>query len=174
MRARIMSLLLVCLLAVPMVGCSWGETDLWPVITPALRTITTQGATLVFSNETVAAKKAEICAAVAKISTVLANYEDPNATAATLRDLIVDSIASLDLDPQVKTIVTKVVDGIATTAVNFLRDNYSDLIAKDEAKAVLEVSKAVALGLDDACSKDQLLRGALQAPTNSFLQRGSF
>lgn len=111
---------------------------------------------IAFTNEQIAANKEQVCLVVSDLTSVLANYEDPDATFDSLR---VAAVASLNnallnypqIDGNLRAMIVLGVEQILDSAFDHVKGKYSDAISNEPVRSVLIVSKAVSEGINNAC-----------------------
>ncbi len=146
----------VCLLMVPM-GChqpagGWN----WEESAPVIESVTTIAARIAFAQPDVQPHQAQICEITGQIVVVLDNYNDPDATFETMRQVALDVIRDLPddvLDANGKTITITIVDSVLNTAWIFVRTHYEDFVDQNETQAAIAVANAVAKGINVACTE---------------------
>lgn len=150
--STIMAVMLgICLLTT---GCSNANWNL-DRIAPVLESTTSLIAKFAFADPRVAPHKEQICGVTDTITDVLDQIDDPDATFLTVKKAVLDAIGNIPddkLPPAAKEITLAVVEFVLDQSWAYLRDNYLDLVNKDEAKAALILAKAVANGIESACA----------------------
>ena len=146
-------LLSVCLVAAP--GCNQPNTG-WDFeqVAPIIRSSTTIFTQFAFNNPRVAPHKEEICTATGKVVEFLNTYDDPDASFDNMKAAVLEVITQLPpetLSGEAKQITLAVTEFVLDSGWLFVRDNYLDLINKDESKVVLLLAKSVADGIQAAC-----------------------
>jgi len=147
-------LLSVCLVAAP--GCTQPGNNGWDFeqVAPVIRSSTTILTQLAFNDPRVAPHKAEICEATGKVVDFLNSYNDPDASFDNLKTAVLDVINQLPpetLSNEAKQITLAITEFVLDSGWVFVRDNYLDLINKDEAKVTILLAKSVADGIQAAC-----------------------
>lgn len=151
MRKTSIGICLMLLGAMVLPACSTAD---WETAAPLIENVSTIAATIAFAQPDVAEHKAEICEAVAAVTGVLENYDDPDATFASVRQVALDAVRNLPADvlsDELKPLVITIVDTVLNTAWLYAKDSYSDLVNQDEVRMVLLVSSSVAKGINTAC-----------------------
>ena len=150
---KVGAVLVLCLM--PMLGaCTTGNGVDWETAAPIIENISAIGAGIAFAQPDVAEHKKEICTAVAAVTDVLENYDDPNATFESIRQVALDAVRNLPpevLSDELKPLVITIVDTVLNTAWLYVKDNYQELIEQDQAKTVILVATSVARGINTAC-----------------------
>jgi len=154
----------VVLVALLSSGCADAN---WPLFSQAMQSLSKEAGKVILAHDQIAPKKKEICEAIGAVAEVLENYDNPDATFAELRKLTLDAIEMLKIDENLKPYVTSVVDYVMTQLVGVAQSYYADFVQTSEARAVLEISRAVARGLREACN--ELPTAAPKRLPNSFL-----
>ena len=157
MRNLLTYLLGVCLITV--VGCNQPEGNWsWENSTPIIQNVSTIAARIAFAQPDVLPHQEQMCTISEQIVIVLDNFDDPDATFATVREVALDFIRNLPedvLNPNAKPITITVVDSVLNTAWIFVQSNYTEFVNQNEAKAAVAVAKAVAKGIQGACVEIQ-------------------
>lgn len=150
---RVMSrFAMVGMVTVALLSSGCAEAN-WSLFSQSMQSLSKEAGKVILAQPQVAAKRKEICEAIGAISEVLEKYDNPDATFAELRELTLDAIEMLKLDPNLKPYVTSVVDYVMTQLVSVTQTYYMNFIETSETRAVLEISRAVARGLREACNE---------------------
>lgn len=136
-------------------GCAQMKSpDDWTAIAPDIRHFTALTFKVILKTNSVQENKVGICQAVDVASGVLQNFDDPDATFAKLKEAALNAINNIPpttLSPTLKSLAKAVVESGLNVAFDWVRGSYGDLLAKDEARIVLVVSRALSAGMQDAC-----------------------
>jgi len=146
-------LLGVCLIAAP--GCQSGQPNGgWDFnqVSPIIKSTTSMIAQFAFNDPRVAPHKEEICTASQTVTDFLNTYDDPDATFAQLKTEVLNAINGIEgLTPQAKQITLAITEFVMDSSWLYVRDNYLDLINKDESQVVVLLAKSIADGINQAC-----------------------
>lgn len=158
MKTKILALTLMVSLS-PILGCSLmnpgpgnggnGGISEWEKMAPIIQSRVRLVAAFAFTMEQVKPHKDAVCQATLLIGEFLNNYDDRDATFATLRAAVMQYLNTLD--PSIREPAKIIVDMVLTEAFNYAWQHYENLINLDQTKVVLIVSDAVAQGLTEAC-----------------------
>jgi len=141
----------ICLIAAP--GCQQPDGG-WDFnqVSPIIKSTTTMIAQFAFNDPRVAPHKEEICSAASTATDFLTNFDDPDATFEQLKTQVLAAISGIEgISPEAKQITLAVTEFVLDSSWLFVRDNYLDLINKDESQVVLLLAKSVAEGINNAC-----------------------
>ena len=95
-----------------------------------------------------------ICTATGKVVEFLNSYDDPDASFDRLKTAVLGVITELPsetLAGEAKQTTLVITEFILDSGWLFVRDNYLDLINKNESKVVILLGKSVADGIQAAC-----------------------
>lgn len=160
------ALVLVVLVGV-VAGCSSTQSKPnWQLIAPFVEAVAEEGALIAFEQAAVAPYKGQICEAGEKIAAFLETYEDSDATLELLRVRILAELGKVNLPEVPKKLLVGIVDDVVSAAVGVAKEHYSELVASEQAKVVVVISRATARGLRDACAYKAM---KVQTKAPSFL-----
>ena len=157
---RLLAVLLVPLMVLSLTGCattgSHGTFDQnWPKVEPVVEYATAMAAQLAFVQPQIAPHKAKICEVVVQVSNVLDNTNANSLEA--LRPMVMAQVQTFisqqNLPPAQASVIIIVVEGVVTAGLQCAERNYQDILAQDQAKAVLAVAKALSAGMKTACAQ---------------------
>lgn len=117
---------------------------------------------IAFTNSDIAANKDQVCAIVSEVAFALENYEDPNATFASLKQTATNALNRAlanypQIDENLRAVIVLGFAQVLDSVFSHVQDRYSDLVNQEPARSVLIVSKAVAIGMNNACVGTQSL-----------------
>jgi hypothetical protein len=119
------------------------------------------------STGTASPYREEICTEVDKLTILLNNYSDRNATFETVRTYVFNQIDSQIKNAVVRGAVGLVVDIALTEAFNYAWEHYAVIIEQDKAAMAISVAKSVAAGIQQACLATDLFNES-KTPDNIF------
>lgn len=140
-------------------GCSqfnWpSDNQNWDRINRNITNATELAATVAFARDDVKDHHEHICAAAQSVSTVLANFNDTDATFAEVREVALQAVKDMTSDSlpsYARPIAVLVVDQILDVVFVYVEGSYSDLVSSSEGVIAISVARAVADGLTAACN----------------------
>lgn len=145
---------IICSLLFLMVTGCGGPIVNWEQAKPSISRFSEIAATVAFSSDTVKPHTAQICSVVSQVSSVLSQYDDPQATFAKVRELALSTIGAIPettVRADVKRIASLVVDQVLDSVFSYVQESYSDMVKSDQAGVALSVARSVSDGLNQAC-----------------------
>ena len=142
---------------VPLVcGCSLmnGSGDRqkpdWDTLAPKIQSRVRYVAAFAFTMDQVRPHKEQICETAERISNMLDEYDDRDASFEKVRAAVMKLISEIP-DPGLREAATVFADMVLTEAFNYAWEHYEDMINQDAVQTAVLVARAIGNGLREAC-----------------------